>query len=91
MQKIAKIVIFSGTVQGVGFRYTTYRIAKQYEIAGYVKNLPSGQVELFVQGDKNEIENIINHISEYFQSYIKAQKTTPAQYSPKYSDFTIEM
>ena len=39
---IAKQVLFSGRVQGVGFRYTTKQIASGFDLCGWVKNLPDG-------------------------------------------------
>ncbi len=38
-------VRFYGRVQGVGFRYTTYRLAREMGVRGYVKNLEDGSVE----------------------------------------------
>ena len=43
-------VIFSGRVQGVGFRWTCQRIAKRHSVSGTVKNLPDGSVELYADG-----------------------------------------
>jgi acylphosphatase len=42
--------IFHGDVQGVGFRWTTRRIARQFAVAGSVRNLSDGTVELIAQG-----------------------------------------
>ena len=39
-------VYFSGRVQGVGFRFTTLQVAKEFEVAGFVSNLPDGRVRL---------------------------------------------
>ena len=41
---------YSGQVQGVGFRFQTLRIARAYEVAGFVRNLPDGRVELVAEG-----------------------------------------
>ncbi len=48
---IARKYYISGRVQGVGFRYFVKRKADFYGIAGWVKNLPDGRVEVFAQGD----------------------------------------
>lgn len=43
-------VIYVGRVQGVGFRYTAQRLAQGEAVAGFVRNLPNGTVELIVEG-----------------------------------------
>jgi len=40
--------IISGEVQGVGFRYTTEKVANHLGITGTVRNLPDGTVEIYV-------------------------------------------
>lgn len=61
---IAKRVIFSGRVQGVGFRYTTKDLARGFDVCGWVKNLPEGTVELQVMGEEDEVEGFIKEIAE---------------------------
>lgn len=53
---ICKQVCYSGRVQGVGFRYTTQGIAAGYRVAGYVRNLPTGEVELVAQGEAAQVD-----------------------------------
>ena len=43
---IGRRVFFEGRVQGVGFRYSVRQLAKGYDVAGWVRNLPDGRVEL---------------------------------------------
>ncbi len=43
--------IISGRVQGVSYRYFTQQAARELELAGWVKNLPDGTVEVQVAGD----------------------------------------
>lgn len=59
---IAKQVLFSGRVQGVGFRYTTKQIASGFDLCGWVKNLPDGRVELRAQGDADEVTAFLEDI-----------------------------
>lgn len=61
-------VIVKGRVQGVGFRYTTRHLASQLGLKGSVRNLPDGDVEIFVQGRKDQLDNLIQHIKEAFDS-----------------------
>jgi acylphosphatase len=48
-------IYYSGRVQGVGFRYTVKSLALGHEVTGCVRNLPDGQVELVVEGSKDEL------------------------------------
>ena len=54
-----KHIIISGKVQGVGFRYWLYQVAKQRNIDGWVRNKISGEVEALLIGDDVEINNLI--------------------------------
>ncbi len=49
-------VLFSGRVQGVGFRYTAKTVAAGFQITGAVRNLPDGRVELVAEGARAELE-----------------------------------
>lgn len=79
----ARHVYFSGHVQGVGFRYSAKQIASGFDVTGWVKNLPDGRVELFVQAfDTDEVEaflediqqsNLGSHIREREVSSVAAQ------------------
>ena len=53
-------LIISGKVQGVFYRASCQKIAIQYDLKGWVKNLSTGQVEVLAQGKKEEIEKFIN-------------------------------
>ena len=50
-------LIYSGRVQGVGFRYTVKQVAAGYDVAGTVRNLPDGRVELVAEGARDELES----------------------------------
>lgn len=52
-------IIVSGMVQGVGFRWFTLRQAQSLGLKGYARNLPSGQVEVVVSGEKGLIDEMI--------------------------------
>ena len=44
-------IVIRGLVQGVGFRYWLQRRASQLELRGWVRNLPTGEVEAELCGD----------------------------------------
>jgi acylphosphatase len=50
------MVLFSGHVQGVGFRYTARTVATGFEIAGTIRNLHDGRVELVAEGLREELK-----------------------------------
>jgi acylphosphatase len=49
-------VLYSGQVQGVGFRYTVKSVATGFDVTGTVRNLPGGSVELVAEGTRDELE-----------------------------------
>lgn len=55
-------VVFSGRVQGVGFRYTACRVAESFKVTGYVRNLPEGDVEIVAEGAEQELLDFLNAI-----------------------------
>lgn len=52
---VAVRVYVSGIVQGVGYRAFTKRTADSYGLSGWVRNLPDGRVEVFVQGHEDVV------------------------------------
>ena len=55
-----KRVIVSGRVQGVGYRFFTCRLADNFRVTGYVRNLPNGDVEIVAEGEKQEVEAFLS-------------------------------
>jgi len=59
MKDVRAHIIVSGTVQGVGYRFFTSRLARQMGLTGWVKNLSSGEVEIEIEGSRGLIEAFI--------------------------------
>ena len=57
-------IIYSGRVQGVGFRFNARMTARGFDVMGTVKNLPDGRVELVAEGDRAELEAFAQAIRE---------------------------
>ena len=53
--RTARQYAISGRVQGVGFRYYIHDVATQEGVTGYVRNLPDGRVEAYVEGDEDAV------------------------------------
>ncbi|HEX4591880.1 MAG TPA: acylphosphatase [Gemmataceae bacterium] len=52
-------LIVRGIVQGVGFRMYTMREAERLGLAGYVRNLPDGSVEIAAEGEAAAVDRLI--------------------------------
>jgi len=61
--KTAAHILVSGIVQGVGFRYFVQRRANQTGLTGIVRNLPGGDVEIEVEGEKRLIEDLVAQVA----------------------------
>jgi acylphosphatase len=57
-------VFYEGRVQGVGFRYSARRVAAGFDLAGYVRNLPDGRVELVASGEEEEVDGFLQAVRE---------------------------
>jgi len=83
-------VCFSGTVQGVGFRFTCRDIAELLGgLTGTVENLQDGRVELCVEGKEKDLKEYLRKIEEYFTNNIKAKEVEWHPATGKYKRFEI--
>ena len=57
-------VVVSGMVQGVFFRASTRDMATFCGVRGFVRNLPGGQVEAVLQGERPEVEKVVAFMRE---------------------------
>ncbi len=56
--------LYSGQVQGIGFRYTVKILTTRFEVTGTVRNLPDGRVELVAESAKEELEAFLMAIRD---------------------------
>ena len=82
-------IFFSGTVQGVGFRYTTLQYATALKLKGWVKNLPDGRVEILVEGPKESLEKFYKKLEEHFSGYIHHKSIDFLEPYRQFKDFEI--
>ncbi|UCH78325.1 MAG: acylphosphatase [Candidatus Coatesbacteria bacterium] len=61
---VRRKLLLSGAVQGVGFRYWAVREAGKYAVAGYVRNLPDGRVEVVLEGPPEEVARLAGVMRE---------------------------
>ena len=78
-------VYFSGRVQGVGFRYTTLQVAREFDVSGFVRNLADGRVQLEAEGKAVDVAAFISAVEERMHGYLRkterSSQTRPAQFS----------
>lgn len=52
-------VTVSGRVQGVFYRATCARLARDAGLSGHVRNLPDGRVEAVFEGSEEDVERLV--------------------------------
>lgn len=83
-------VCFSGSVQGVGFRYSTLQVAKEFEVAGFVTNLADGRVQLEVEGNPRTVAAFITAVEERMHGYIRKTERFSQKRPPMFANFRIQ-
>jgi acylphosphatase len=73
---IGRRVCYFGRVQGVGFRFTARNLAAGFAIAGYVRNLQDGSVELLAEGEPPEVEAFLQSLGQRLQGCIEGTEMT---------------
>jgi acylphosphatase len=86
---IRLIAHFSGTVQGVGFRFMTRQIATQYAVAGFVKNLSDGRVEMVVEGEAREVNALLHSIRERMSDFVEGVEENHSPATGEFKGFEI--
>jgi acylphosphatase len=88
----AKRYFISGEVQGVGYRFFAVRMAQRLGIAGFVRNLRDGRVEVYAIADAEQHEDL-RHALEHGPNMARVASVIDqdAETLPRYSDgFAIE-
>ena len=88
----AKRFYVSGTVQGVGYRYFVERGARYLKLAGYVRNLRDGRVEVYAIGGSAALASLRENLERGPQgSSVTGVSEQPAEMDPGFADaFSIE-
>ena len=81
--------LYSGRVQGVGFRYTARNLALNFDVTGFVRNLPDGRVELVVEGALHEVESFLSALSERMTDFVRRADRRPEPPTGQFRAFQI--
>lgn len=82
-------ILYSGRVQGVGFRYTVRETAAELGLTGWVKNLWDGRVEVMAEGEEDSLKDFLSRVDEDFSGYIRRADVSWEPSTDGYRDFTI--
>jgi acylphosphatase len=83
-------VLYSGSVQGVGFRYTVKSVAAGFEVVGTVRNLFDGRVELAAEGSREELDAFRAAIRESgLEHFIRNEEVSWTEPSDLFRGFEI--
>ncbi|MCX6900545.1 MAG: acylphosphatase [Verrucomicrobia bacterium] len=85
-------VIYTGRVQGVGFRYTVRQLAHGFDVVGYVRNLDDGRVEMVIEGEEEELNRFIKHVgSSDLAPYIRHESIESQTPTGEFRSFSIQL
>ena len=68
--RAAREIIITGSVQGVGFRWTAKRIADSFGLDGWVRNNSDGSVSLAIEGDEADLDAFMERLDQTMGAYI---------------------
>jgi acylphosphatase len=86
---VCRRVTYRGRVQGVGFRWTTARIARPLGVVGWVRNCNDGSVELVAQGTAEQVSALLDELSRAMAGYIESADVTEESVQADLSGFSI--
>jgi len=90
MPKKRARIIYSGTVQGVGFRFTAEKIANLLGLTGWVGNCPDGTVETVIEGEKGGIQAFMNKIKKSMGHYVRSSEVKWEEATGEFDIFDIK-
>lgn len=84
-------VVVYGRVQGVFFRAFASGQAKELDLTGYVRNLPGGAVEVQAEGERAQLEKLIERLKVGpLAAKVERLETNWTEYTGSYSVFGIK-
>lgn len=88
-QKCIQLVV-KGRVQGVYFRASAQREARQLGLTGWVKNRPDGSVEMIVEGEEDQVKDFLSW-AQHGPTTARVDKvdTKWRSYTGQFADFRI--
>jgi acylphosphatase len=85
-----RTVVYSGRVQGVGFRWTTVQQSRRFAVGGFVRNRDDGSVELVAEGEPGELDRFLAAVAEAMKAHIRETRSSRSPGTGEFGGFTIE-
>ena len=82
-------VVFHGRVQGVGFRFTTRKLALEEGVVGWVRNEPDGTVRMVAQGQDERVSRLLDRLQEQMAGNIRRTDVTESFDENPFQTFEI--
>ena len=83
-------IVYSGRVQGVGFRWQVNQVSEDFAVTGFVRNLEDGTVELLVEGDSSEVRGMIEAVEKKLKDFWHSKVADERAGNPHYEEFSID-
>jgi len=81
---------YSGMVHGVGFRFTAQRHGARSSVAGWVKNLADGRVEIVAEGEETSLKEFLKSVLESsLRNYIQDTEINWSEATGEFNAFNI--
>lgn len=81
----------SGRVQGVSFRSSTRRVAKNLGVRGWVRNLSDGRVEVIAEGEKDKLKKLIEFLHKGpLLAKVNEVELEKENYKDEFNDFVVK-
>lgn len=81
--------IYKGRVQGVGFRWRVRQIIETRKLTGFVRNKIDGTVELLIEGEIDEVSDVLKIINETMKDYWISKNTDERKGKRQFTEFSI--
>ena len=90
MSAVRAHCLVEGLVQGVFFRDSTRRRARQLGVTGWVRNLPDGRVEVVAEGERTSVESLVAWLRDG-PEYARVEQATATweSASGEFADFAV--
>jgi len=86
---VRRQAVFTGHVQGVGFRFIVRHIAERFSVTGYVRNLSDGSVEVVLEGEKLSTQEMLDQVTDRMSPYIDHAEQTQVEPTGEFRSFEI--